>query len=63
MKTKTFNKKLVLNKSTVADLGSGRMNKVKGGSPTNDCTTQAGHICEDTCNPTTAVPCKITCNC
>ncbi|MCU0286232.1 MAG: class I lanthipeptide [Acidobacteria bacterium] len=31
MKTKNFNKKMVLNKETIANLGSNLMNKIKGG--------------------------------
>ena len=33
MKTKKFGKKLVLNKKTVAHLGSGELNAAKGGDP------------------------------
>jgi hypothetical protein len=72
MKTKKFNKKLVLNKSTIADLAGGQMNKVKGGETepklcyqTQFCTTLAGHICDNTCACTTQPPyvCQDTCDC
>ena len=42
MKTKKFNKKLSLNKKTIASLGNGNMTDVKGGVPPSHqpgCTT------------------------
>ncbi|MCP5104558.1 MAG: hypothetical protein GY950_14325 [bacterium] len=70
MKRKTFNKKLVLKKTTVANLDGDRMNKIKGGTiictvvKTCICTTQGGQICQNTCGCTTQVqPCQDTCGC
>ena len=47
MKTKKFNKKLVLNKQTVADLRSGAMEAVRGGVITGrtDCRTECVTDC------------------
>lgn len=61
MKTKKLNKKLALNKNTVADLNSGNMNKAQGG----DGPTSVGVLCENTCLcPTThGVICHDTCEC
>ncbi len=64
MKTKKFNNKLVLNKSTIADLDGNQMNKVQGGVDpwTANCTTKPGHICPKTCNdPTVLNTCYISC--
>ena len=48
MKTKKFQKKLALNKKTVANLSNGQLSKVKGG----DYNTGSGHP-----------PCVISCGC
>ncbi len=47
MKTKTFDKKLVLNKNTIADLDTGEMNDVFGGG-TRITVSKCG---EETCLP------------
>jgi hypothetical protein len=49
MKTKIFDKKLNLNKQTIADLKDGQMNKIKGGVNTKDrtlCATRCISGCE-----------------
>ena len=66
MKTKTFDKKLVLNKKTIAHLGRGELHAVNGGGPTDpntgfltcfSCETCAGMpTCVKTC-PITGYPC------
>jgi hypothetical protein len=70
MKTKKFNKKLVLNKSTVADLDGRRMNEIKGGSAfcslvKTQClgATTGNQICHLTCGGCTSImePCLNTC--
>ena len=70
MKTKKFNKKLVLNKSTVAHLDGGRMSEIKGGSAfctmvrtECGCATTGDEICNFTCGGCTTImqPCLNTC--
>jgi len=48
MKKTTFNKKLTLNKKTIADLGSTEMKVVKGGATEFPCTFDTCTMC--TCN-------------
>lgn len=69
MKTKKLNKKLVLNKTTVADLEGRDMNRVRGGTnsvivctPTQRCNTSLADPCDcptrvPNCNSTNADPC------
>jgi len=47
MKTKTFNKKLFLNKNTVANLNDSEMKGIKGGETEYPCFTER----ESLCNP------------
>lgn len=64
MKRKRINKKLVLNKSTVANLEDDKMNKVRGGTlnTSNDdpcnCNTSRFRPCQ--CNTSDAEPCNCT---
>ncbi|MGD2088055.1 MAG: class I lanthipeptide [Candidatus Aminicenantes bacterium] len=54
MKTKHFNKRLSLNKKTVADLNSREMNHVFGGiklSGPNTCFTYIATCGPDSCDP------------
>jgi hypothetical protein len=53
MKTKPFDKKLVLNKKTIAHLDNDKMNAVQGGMPTcitnmniTSCFTKTYIICD-----------------
>ena len=61
MKTKAFNKRLVLNKTTVANLENGQMAGVKGGRRNTswadpcDCNTSANDPCH--CNSSVNDPC------
>ncbi|NIM16489.1 MAG: hypothetical protein GTO45_31135 [Candidatus Aminicenantes bacterium] len=63
MKTKTFKKKLVLNKKTIADLNNGQLGKIKGGKtgPTqliSVCVCQVpteNQTCPDTCDTCTCI--------
>jgi hypothetical protein len=60
MKTKTFNKRLTLNKSTVAHLDNSVMAYVRGGDPVtlDTCDTCNGTTCIVTlCNDNTCVTC------
>jgi hypothetical protein len=58
MKTKKFEKKLVLKKKTIANLNNGQLGQVKGGLlPTRtdcltcvDCPTDTCETCPATCN-------------
>ncbi len=56
MKAKKFNKKLSLNKKTVANLNNGQMNDVLGGVHK---TTTTAPFCQFSCVDT----CRITCDC
>lgn len=59
MKTKKFEKKLELNKTTIADLGMGDLEKIKGGA-TGTCISIVA--CPNT-NPTKACPsCRVDIN-
>ena len=72
MKIKNFNKKLALNKQTIANLGSKEMQKIAGGEETvtrvcysciETCMTECP-ICTDLCTdgcPT--VPCETVISC
>jgi len=57
MKTKAFNKRLELNKTTVANLEDRQMDKVKGGTRTIPwvCNTSWAEPCN--CNTSDADPC------
>ena len=48
MKTKKFNKKLVLKKSTIADLTDSQLATLKGGT-TATCVTQPRYTCSPYC--------------
>lgn len=70
MKRKVMNKKLALNKSTVADLNNGAMNRALGGGDTIDDLSCVNNPCPKTqapggqCQPS-AAPCLtegITCD-
>jgi natural product precursor len=55
MKAKRFNRKLALNKKTIANLNFNEMSVVFGGGLTDDCTTdctQQESICPHLCPPT-----------
>lgn len=66
MKTKKLNKKLFLNRKTIANLGNIELGNVRGGAFTGGCTDQQlcsdAHVCtwwnctKDTC--TQAVDCQ-----
>ncbi len=47
MKTKKFNKKLVLNKKTIADLNHLQMNDVRAGEDTDGCTQTCPRQCSE----------------
>lgn len=51
MKTKTLNKKLVLNKKTVANLENKKMSVIKGGVSTGvkTCWPCSYHLCSEIC--------------
>ena|GEM_PF-732395 len=54
MKTKKFNRKLALNKKTIANLNFNEMNVVLGGELTDNCTTdctQLKSVCPHLCPP------------
>jgi hypothetical protein len=53
MKTKSFSKKLILNKETVSNLGNEKMSGVKGGETYPDCPTIYDLTCplHNTCRP------------
>ena len=64
MKKKDFNKKLALNKKTIADLGNTEMNDVKGGADTDfPCIVETDILCtRDTRCPTCPqISCFIQC--
>lgn len=48
MKVKTFSKKLILNKKTIAHLDNGEMKGLRGGANTRP-TKCPFHTCERTC--------------
>jgi len=54
MKTKKFNKTLTLNKTTIANLGDGEMNRIQGGVSTDfqSCDSYCASICPVKCPPT-----------
>lgn len=54
MKTKTLNKKLRLNKKTIANLGKNAMGNINGGDLTNPCTEP--ETCINPCLPHTTPP-------
>ena len=64
MKAKRFNKKLALNKKTIADLSIDEMNVVHGGETVPICTI-IGPTCvvptEGKCGPTIATMCCAQC--
>ena len=60
MKSKNFNKKLVLNKRTIADLSNGWLGLVKGGMP-EPPTLLIGKCPHITVTCTCTVPCTETC--
>lgn len=68
MKTKKVEKKLFLNKKTIAHLNNGQLGQAKGGGPTTTCDTcetcltYCSCTCE-TCVPTGVDPTEVTCNC
>lgn len=54
MKTKKFDKKLALNKKTIADLSNGEMGKIQGGNSGNscpECQAYTESICLSQCTP------------
>ncbi len=52
MKTKKIDKKLVLSKQTIANLGNGKMNEIKGGKkPSGYFPTCGGTTCDLTGDP------------
>ena len=57
MKKKVFNKKLVLNKETVANLSDIQMNKINGGN--NGCKSGTIHLCSGNPCQVTATNCKL----
>jgi hypothetical protein len=71
MKTKKFEKKLALNKKTIADLSNGQLGQVKGGGPKPTvlgvpCPSQTELIttcptCPQTCANTCPVTCAFSC--
>jgi natural product precursor len=74
MKTKNFSKKLVLKKKTVANLNTGEMNDVKGGTGffcqtdatcTFDCSDHYTCLsympCDDTLDVVACPYCTVTC--
>jgi hypothetical protein len=64
MKTKTFGRKLTLNKSTVANLAHGVMEDIKGGTfPTTDKTYDTEETWCTLCQPTVGNTCPSNCNC
>ena len=46
MKTKKFNKKLVLNKKTIVNLKNGQMKKVQGGKTYPPCGSPCTEFCD-----------------
>ena len=61
MKPKNFNKKLNLNKKTIADLNNGEMNNAHGGIPCPVTQTCGGTGCCPTlatCDPTGGIDCR-----
>jgi natural product precursor len=69
MKSKNFNKKLMLNKKTVANLGSNEMRDIQGGADTCTCKTCVSTylacettvgfpytVCDSTCLSLTGTP-------
>jgi hypothetical protein len=61
MKMKTFLKKLVLNKKTIANLGNGDMSDVKGGGSKDLCTQ--GAVCTRDCESFPVIECPTINNC
>jgi len=63
MKAKRFNKKLVLNKKTIADLSIDEMNAAHGGVTTSGCTLKV--TCSvptgPNCGPTRETFCCVIC--
>lgn len=64
MRTVTFNKKLRLNKKTIAHLDNRQMNHALGGKPTLDteeiCVTYGERSCDTVClTVSPLVPCAI----
>jgi hypothetical protein len=60
MKTKTFGKKLVLNKETIADISPGKMDKVQGGAPDSTIVLETIDPCEPTLCRCTYTACFIS---
>jgi hypothetical protein len=60
MKTKKFEKKLVLKKSTIVDLTDSQSAMLKGGT-TAPCITKPRYTCVYTCVPNTDVTCDEMC--
>lgn len=65
MKKKPFEKKLVLNKKTIAHLGNNEQDTVKGGIATRSCQsycwcTLTDQMCGVTCFPMETCPLTIT---
>jgi hypothetical protein len=61
MKKKPFEKKLVLNKKTIAHLGNNEQDTAKGGAPTGSCQshcwcTLTDQMCGATCPPMETCP-------
>jgi len=69
MKSKTFGKKLVLNKNTVADLSIGTMKKAHGGgedpsgNPLTACTCEYTGLCCPSGGCTQPQVCPTVCTC
>ena len=53
MKTKKNKKKLVLNKISIAQLDTDKIQEIKGGRVTSSCTTKEGPSCPHTPLPNT----------
>lgn len=62
MKKKQFERKLTMNKQTIANLSKEKLNALRGGIVTFDCETD-GPICTQyiQCQPTEQASCPLTC--
>ncbi len=61
MKIKKFNKRLSLNKKTIADLNNKEMKNLHGGGPVSeltDCPSCRATVC---CPPTLGTACWVSC--
>jgi natural product precursor len=61
MKTKKFEKKLSLNKKTIANLNNGDMKHLQGGIKPTGCTCPFCRVTENSLCPTAAITCQ-TCD-